>query len=131
MYVRGNSPDLVATQMEVQIFGTKKSANTRKALRFFAERRIRTHFVDLAERAAALGELRRFAQKFGVSELVDREGRSFLDAGLRYSNLSDDRWLEKLSDDPSLLKTPLVRFKHQLTIGLAEEQWARWIAEKT
>ena len=131
MYVRGNSPDLVATQMEVQIFGTKKSANTRKALRFFAERRIRTHFVDLAERAAALGELRRFAQKFGVSELVDREGRSFVDAGLRYSNLSDDRWLEKLSDDPSLLKTPLVRFKHQLTIGLAEEQWARWIAEKT
>ncbi len=131
MYVRGTSPDLVATQMEVQIFGTKKSANTRKALRFFAERRIRTHFVDLAERAAALGELRRFAQKFGVSELVDREGRSFLDAGLRYSNLSDDRWLEKLSDDPSLLKTPLVRFKHQLTIGLAEEQWARWIAEKT
>lgn len=130
MYVRGHSPDLVATHMEVQIFGTKKSADTRKALRFFAERRIRAHFVDLAERAAALGELRRFAQKFGVSELVDREGRSFLDAGLRYSNLSDDRWLEKLADDPSLLKTPLVRFKHQLTIGLAEEQWARWIAEK-
>ena len=130
MYVRGTSPDLVATQMEVQIFGTKKSADTRKALRFFAERRIRAHFVDLTERAAALGELRRFAQKFGVSELVDRQGRSFLDAGLRYSNLSDDRWLEKLADDPSLLKTPLVRFKQQLTIGLAEEQWARWIAEK-
>jgi arsenate reductase-like glutaredoxin family protein len=48
--------------VEVQIFGTKKSAETRKALRFFAERRVRTHFVDLAERAAALGELRRFAQ---------------------------------------------------------------------
>lgn len=115
--------------MEVQIFGTKKSADTRKALRFFAERRIRTHFVDLAERAAALGELRRFAQKFGVNALVDREGRAFLDAGLRYSNMSDDRWLEKLAEEPGLLKTPLARCKHQLTIGLAVEQWTRWIAE--
>src|SRR5919201_528852 len=57
----------------VQIFGVKKSADTRKALRFFAERRIKTHFVDLAERAASPGELRRFAQKFGVEALVDRE----------------------------------------------------------
>ena len=52
--------------MEVQIFGVKKSADTRKAQRFFAERRVKTHFVDLMERAASPGELRRFAQKFGV-----------------------------------------------------------------
>lgn len=114
--------------MEVQIFGTKKSADTRKALRFFAERRIRAHFVDLAERAAALGELRRFAQKFGVAALVDRDGKRFAEAGLRYSNLSDERMLEKLADDPALLRTPLVRFKHQLTIGLAEDRWKQWIA---
>lgn len=115
--------------MEVQIFGTKKCADTRKALRFFAERRIRTHFVDLHERAAALGELRRFAQKFGVSALVDREGRAFAEAGLRHAQLSDDRWLEKLSGNPGLLRTPLVRRKHQLTVGLDEAAWARWIAE--
>ena len=53
--------------MEVQIFGTKKCSDTRKAQRFFSERRIKTHFVDLNERPAALGELRRFAQKFGVA----------------------------------------------------------------
>ena len=58
--------------MEVQIFGVKKSADTRKALRFFAERRVKTHFVDLNERAASLGELRRFVQKFGL----DRADRS-------------------------------------------------------
>ena len=46
--------------VEVQIFGFKKNADTRKALRFFAERRVKTHFVDLAERAASLGELNRF-----------------------------------------------------------------------
>ncbi len=52
--------------MEVQIFGVRKSAGTRKALRFFAERRVKTHFVDLQVRAASVGELRRFAQKFGI-----------------------------------------------------------------
>ena len=56
--------------MEVQIFGIKKSSDTRKALRFFSERRIKTHFVDLNERAASLGELRRFAQKFGAGALI-------------------------------------------------------------
>lgn len=115
--------------MEVQVFGTKKSADTRKALRFFAERRVRTHFVDLVERAASAGELKRFAQKFGVQTLVDRQGRAYLDAGLRYSNLSDDRWLEKLADEPSLLRTPLVRFGKRLTVGLAEDEWARWVNE--
>ena len=50
--------------MEVQIFGVRKSADTRKALRFFAERRIRTHFVDLQEWPASPGELRRFVQRF-------------------------------------------------------------------
>ena len=68
--------------MEVQVFGTRKNADTRKALRFFAERRIRTHFVDLAERAASLGELRRFAQKFGVTALIDRDSRRFVELGL-------------------------------------------------
>ena len=52
--------------MEVQVFGVKKNPDTRKALRFFAERRIRTHFVDFAERAPSLGELRRFTQRFGL-----------------------------------------------------------------
>ena len=58
--------------MEVQIFGIRKSADTRAALRFFAERRVKTHFVDLNERAASPGELRRFAQKFGVRALIER-----------------------------------------------------------
>ena len=86
--------------MEVQIFGIRKSPETRKALRFFAERRIKTHFVDLQERAASLGELRRFAQKFGVTALVDRESRRFADLGLGAARLSDDRWLDKLVEEP-------------------------------
>src|SRR3954451_22260891 len=83
-------------RMEVQIFGTRKSPDTRKALRFFAERRVRVHFVDLQERAASPGELRRFAQKFGVAALVDAGSRRYAELGLGAARLSDERWLDRL-----------------------------------
>ncbi len=114
--------------MEVQIFGVKKSADTRAALRFFAERRVRVHFVDLNERSAAVGELRRFVQKFGIAALIDRESRRFGELGLAAARLSDERWLEKLSLEPLLLRMPLVRHQQQLTIGPAQETWNAWYA---
>ena len=114
--------------VEVQIFGIKKDAATRKALRFFAERRVKTHFVDFAERAASLGELKRFAQRFGVSALIDRESKRYQELGLAHSHYNDDRWLEKLSEEPLLLKMPLARSVNPLTIGLAETEWQSWLA---
>jgi arsenate reductase len=113
--------------LEVQIFGVRKSADTRKALRFFSERRIKTHFVDLMERPASLGELRRFAQKFGVMSLLDKDSRRFEELGLRHAQLSDDRWLQKLADEPLLLKIPLVRNANHLTLGTDEGAWKNWI----
>ena len=112
--------------MEVQIFGVKKSSDTRKALRFFAERRIKAHFVDLNERAASLGELRRFVQKFGLNGLIDRDSKRYLELGLQHARLSDERWLEKLVDEPLLLRLPLVRNGNALTVGLAEQDWKAW-----
>ncbi len=114
--------------MEVQIFGIRNSADTRAALRFFAERRIKTHFVDLNERAASLGELRRFAQKFGVQALIDRDAKRFTELGLKSALLSEDRWLEKLTLEPLLLRMPLVRHQQQVTVGAAEETWRTWVA---
>jgi arsenate reductase-like glutaredoxin family protein len=113
--------------MEVQIFGTRKSADTRKAIRFFSERRVKTHFVDLVERAASRGELNRFAQKFGVSALIDRESRRYADLGLAHARLSDEGWMGRLVDEPLLLRVPLTRFAHRVTIGLAEETWREWV----
>jgi arsenate reductase (glutaredoxin) len=113
--------------MEVQVFGTKKSAATRKALRFFAERSVRTHFADLAVRAASAGELRRFAQKFGTQALLDRESKRFAELGLGSAHYSDDRWLEKLVEEPLLLRQPLVRFGNQLSIGDDEATWKQWV----
>ena len=114
--------------MDIQVFGVRKSAETRAALRFFAERRIKVHFVDLNERAASVGELRRFAQQFGINALVDRESRRFGELGLRAAILSEERWLEKLSLEPLLLHMPLVRNQRQLTIGAAQETWNTWYA---
>jgi arsenate reductase len=113
--------------LEVQIFGIKKSADTRKGLRFFSERRIKTHFVDLMERPASLGELRRFAQKFGVTALLDRDSKRYDELGLRYAQLSDERWLEKLSEEPLLLRLPLVRNANQVVIGADEATWKSWL----
>jgi arsenate reductase-like glutaredoxin family protein len=113
--------------MEVQIFGTKKSADTRKALRFFAERRVKTHFVDLAERTASRGELSRFAQKFGVRSLLDTQSRQFADLGLAHASLSPERWLEKLVEQPLLLRQPLVRSGDHFTVGLDEAAWVEWV----
>ena len=100
--------------IEVQIFGTKKCQDTRKALRFFAERRVKTHFVDLQVRAASPGE---------------RGGKRFADLGLRSAALSDERWLERLTDDPLLLRTPLARCQQRLAIGPAEDTWKEWVTE--
>ena len=114
--------------MEVQIFGTQKSSDTRKALRFFKERRVKVHFVDLKVRAASKGELTRFVQKFGVDAVLDRNSKRFQDLGLRQALYSDARWLELMADDPLLLRLPLVRQKNLLTVGSAEDEWKRWLA---
>lgn len=112
--------------MNIQVFGTKKSADTRAAQRFFAERRIPVHFVDLAERAASPGELRRFAQRFGAEALVDRDSRRFGELGLRAARYGEERWLALLAAEPLLLRQPLVRNGTALTIGLATDTWKEW-----
>ena len=115
--------------MEVQIFGLKKNADSRKALRFFSERRIRTHFVDLDERDISEGELQRFIQRFGLEALIDRESKRYEQLGLRHAQNSPSRWLERLLTEPQLLRLPLVRRLGQpqeLSVGLNEDAWKKW-----
>lgn len=113
--------------MEVQVFGTQKNQDTRRALRFWSERRIKVHFVDLNERAASKGELQRFVQKFGLTALIDKTSRRYQDLGLGAARLGDERWLQYLVDEPLLLTQPLTRFGSKLTIGLAESEWKAWV----
>ena len=113
--------------MDVQIFGTKNHADTRKALRFFKERRVNVHFVDLKQKAASPRELHRFAQKFGAEALVDRDAKRFKALGLQAAYYSDGRWLEILADEPQILTQPLVRARARVTVGLAEDEWKEWM----
>lgn len=82
--------------------------------------------MDLMEKPASLGELRRFAQKFGVTALIDKDSKRYDELGLRYAQMSDERWLAKLSDEPLLLRLPLVRSGSQVMIGADESIWRQW-----
>ena len=111
----------------VQVFGRRDSRDTQKALRFFRERRVPVHFVDVAVRPPAPGELRRFAERVGTSGLVDTEGRRYRDLGLGYMRFGDAELFERLLADPGLLRLPLVRRGGQLAVGAAEKDWAEWL----
>jgi arsenate reductase-like glutaredoxin family protein len=111
----------------VQIFGFRNDPETRKAQRFFAERRIAVHFVDLAERPASPGELRRFKERFGAAALVNRESPRFRDLGLRVAGDSPERLLDRAALEPRLLRTPLVRSGHKVSVGHVPDEWAVWM----
>jgi arsenate reductase len=115
--------------VEVQVFGVRNNADVRKALRFFAERRIKTHFVDFKIRTPSLGELKRFANR-GAAALVDRSSKRFVEMGLGPALYGDDKWLDLLASEPLLLRLPLVRCAQKVTVGIDEGAWAQWIADQ-
>jgi len=113
--------------VQAQIFGFTDCQDTRKAQRFFKERSITVHFVDLKERPAARGELRRFADRFGAAALIDREGARFKALGLRVAGDSPERLLERALTEPRLLRTPLVRCGGRVAVGHMPETWQEWV----
>jgi arsenate reductase-like glutaredoxin family protein len=114
--------------MDVQIFGVNNSANTRKALRFFKERRIHVHFVDFKIRGPSKGELRRFVDKLGVDAVIDRDTKRFQALGLQAAHYGADRWIEIVMDEPLILQLPLVRCGQNVTVGFDDGEWKRWLA---
>jgi len=113
--------------VNVQIFGFADDAETRKALRFFAERRMAVHFVNLTERPASKGELRRFQEKYGAAAVIDRDAPKFRALGLHVRGDSPERMLERALTEPRILKTPLVRVGNRVTIGYQPDDWKAWI----
>lgn len=112
--------------MNIQIFGKSKCFDSKKALRFFKERGIPVHYVDLAQRPMSKGELTKVIAALGggVDSVIDAGGKNY--AMIRY--YTEQGKLEKLLDDPSYLKTPIVRCGPRATVGPAEAEWKRWIA---
>ncbi|MEZ5358823.1 MAG: arsenate reductase family protein [Candidatus Zixiibacteriota bacterium] len=112
--------------MVIQIFGTKKCADSRKAERFFKERRIQTQFIDLKEKGISPGELRSICQSVSPEELIDTEGKEYEKRGFKYMKFDI---IEELLDDPLLCKTPIVRLKGKATVGYQPDVWKTWIAD--
>ncbi len=114
--------------VSVQIFGVKNSQDTRAAERFFKERRAEIHMVDLQQRPMAAGEIRRFLDRFGLAGLLDTEGKAYVDAGLKYIKHSEAGMLQRVEQNPRLLRLPLVRSGKLLSVGRDEETWKAMMA---
>jgi arsenate reductase-like glutaredoxin family protein len=114
--------------VNVQIFGVKNSPATRAAERFFKERQIQIQFVDLKQKPMSPGEIKRFVERFTLNGLLDSEGKSYLDAGLKYLKLTEAELLTRIEREPNLLRLPLVRAANRLSAGHDEEAWKSMLA---
>jgi len=83
-------------------------------------------FVDLKKRPPAPGELKRFLKKFGARALLDEGSKAYKEANLGYLTMGDAEVLERVAQDPALLRLPLVRYGDELTIGVDEDAWTAW-----
>ena len=109
--------------MNIQIFGTKKCNNTKKAQRFFKERGIQIHFRDLTEKGLAQGELDNISRAIDLDELIDTESKQYKKRGMQFMVFNLE---EELLEDPLLLKTPIVRNGKLATIGYQPDIWKNW-----
>jgi arsenate reductase (glutaredoxin) len=107
----------------VQIFGVKNSQATRAAERFFKERSVPIQLIDLKQKPMAPGEIKRFVDRFGLSGLLDTEGKPYSDGGLKYLRTTDAELLARIENEPRLLRLPLVRGANKLSIGHDETGW--------
>ena len=113
--------------MTIQIFGTKKCKNTQKAVRYFKERGITPHQVDLKEKGISPGELSNVARAVGEENLIDPESKAYKDKGFAYMEFDP---AEEILENPLLLKTPLVRNGKKASVGHAPQVWQSWIDEE-
>ncbi len=111
-------------QKNIQIIGIKSCSDTRKAERFFKERRINYHFRDLNEKGLTKGELDNIKARIPLEELIDTEGKQFKKRNLQFMVFDLE---EELLKDSLLLKTPIVRYGQEVTVGYKSEVWKKWI----
>jgi arsenate reductase (glutaredoxin) len=112
----------------VQVFGTPDSQPTRAALRFFKERRIDVHFIDIRRKPLAPAEFRRFVDKLGAPALADTDSKAWRDAGLAHLRMDPAELADRLFAEQRFLKLPLVRVNSEVAAGPDELGWKRMLA---
>lgn len=112
--------------MNIQIFGTKKCNDTKKAERFFKERGIKYQFIDMKEKGMSKGELTSVASNNGgIANLVNPDAKD-KDAVALFQYIADEDKLEKLLENQQIIKTPVVRNGKQSTLGYQPDVWKKW-----
>lgn len=109
--------------MNIQIFGKSKCFDTKKAERYFKERRVKFQSIDMTKKGISAGELKSVMQCVKMEELVDWKDPDA--ALLKYLAYDGDK-VEKLLDNPRLLRTPIVRNGKKATVGYQPDVWKTW-----
>ena len=110
--------------MNIQIFGSSKCFDTKKAEPTSKERRIKYQYIDLPRKGFSVGEYRSIRQKLKLEQLVNTKCKAYQDLYMAY--ITPDAAEEKLFDNPQLFNTPIVRNGKFVTVGFCPEIWAAW-----
>ena len=110
--------------MNIQIFGSKKNNDSKKAGRWFKERRIKYQYIDLYEKGLSLGEYRSVKAAVGFEALVDTQCGAYEDLGLQY--VPPQGVDARIADCPAVFNAPIVRNGKQATVGYHPEIWETW-----
>lgn len=112
--------------MNIQIFGTKKNFDTKKAQRYFKERRIKFQFIDLKEKGMSKGELESVMRCVGgIDGVLDRDAKD-QDTVALITYLAESQKFEKLLENQQVLREPIVRNGRQATVGYQPDVWKGW-----
>lgn len=111
--------------MNIQIFGTLKCQETRKAQRYFKERGVPFQFINLSEKGLSKGELNSVKATVGIDSLVNKAGKEYVRLNLRYITHDIE---EEMLQHPLLLNTPVVRNGSKATVGYRPDIWKEWMS---
>jgi arsenate reductase-like glutaredoxin family protein len=112
--------------MNIQIIGTKKCNDTKKAERFFKERGIKYQFIDMKEKGMSKGELTSVASaNGGIMNMINPDAKD-KDSVALIQYIADEDKLEKLLENQQIIKTPVVRNGKQSTLGYQPDVWKKW-----
>jgi arsenate reductase len=111
--------------MNIQIFGVKKCFDTKKAERYFKERRVNYQLIDLSIKGMSKGELQNVKNAVGLVNLINKEVKEYEKLNIEHI-ISNDIKEEILLNNPKLYKTPIVRNGKKATVGYEPEVWKTW-----
>lgn len=112
--------------MNIQIFGTNKCFDTKKAMRYFKERGIKYQFIDMKEKGMSRGEFTKVRQAVGGLDCMLNENAKDRDTLMLIKYLAEEDREEKVLENQHVLKTPIVRNGQQATVGYAPDIWQNW-----